>query len=779
MEWCSMPNQKPRTTRGPRRGESTRDPYRLLFENNPHPMWVYDLETLAFLAVNDTAVRRYGYSREEFLGMTIKGICPPEDVPVLPENVAQGSEGLDEARVWRHRTKDGTSIEVEIVSRTLTFADRRAELVLAQDVTDRRRAAQALRESERRLATLFRSSPDMVGIVSLTEGRYLDVSDGYGQVLGYARDELIGRTIHELGIWVDALPRATLVDALTRDGAVRNWEIQYRTKSGRVVIGLVSAELIDYAGAPCVLSVTRDITERKQTEAALRESEAKLRSIFRATPAGIGVVVHRVLKAANQRLCEMVGYAEDELVNQSARLLYPTDEAFAYVGREKYAQIAAAGVGTVETRWRRKDGTLLDVLLSSAPMEPGNWDAEVIFTALDITDRTRAAEERKQLEEQMQHVQKLESLGVLAGGIAHDFNNLLMAILGNADLALLALPPDSPARQHLQEIERASRRAADLCRQMLAYSGKGRFVVERHDLSELVREMTHMLEVSVSKRATVEYRFASDLPAVEADATQLRQIVMNLMTNASEALGDQRGTIAVTTGTRRFHRAFLRESLLGADLAEGDYVYLEVADTGCGMDAATRERIFDPFFTTKFAGRGLGLAAVLGIVRGHGGAIRVQSAPAQGSTFTVLLPAVPGVVRAETRRAGADADWQGAGTVLLVDDEEAVRTVGARMLEWSGFQVLSVADGDEALAVYRQHADAIVCVLLDLTMPGLSGEETFAELRRLRGDVRVVLSSGYDADEVAGRFEGQGPAGFIQKPYTMEALRAALRRALQ
>jgi CheY-like chemotaxis protein len=244
-------------------------------------------------------------------------------------------------------------------------------------------------------------------------------------------------------------------------------------------------------------------------------------------------------------------------------------------------------------------------------------------------------------------------------------------------------------------------------------------------------------------------------------------------------LGDRRGTITVTTGTRSVPRAFLRECLLGADLAEGEYVYLEVADTGCGMDAATRERIFDPFFTTKFAGRGLGLAAVLGIVRGHSGAIRVQSAPAQGSTFTVLLPAVPGVVRAETRRAGADADWQGAGTVLLVDDEEAVRTVGARMLEWSGFQVLAASDGDEALGMYRQHTDAIVCVLLDLTMPGLSGEETFAELRRVRGDVRVVLSSGYDADEVAGRFEGRGPDGFIQKPYTMEALRDTLRRALQ
>jgi PAS domain S-box-containing protein len=400
-----MRTQKPRKpsrrTPGGAAGHAPQEPYRLLFEANPHPMWVYDLDTLAFLAVNDTAVRRYGYSREEFLGMTIKDIRPPEDIPALPENVARVGEGLDEAGIWRHQTKDGTLLEVEIVSHTLTFADRKAELVLAQDVTKRRQAEQTLRESERRLATLFRSSPDMVGIASLTEGRYLDVNDRYGRILGYSRDELIGRTIHELGIWADALPRATLVEALTRDGAVRNWEIQYRTKSGRVIVGLVSAELIDYAGAPCVLSVTRDVTERKQTEAALRESEAKLQSIFRATPAGVGVVVHRVLKAANQRLCEMVGYAEDELVNQSARLLYPTDEDFAYVGREKYAQIEATGVGTVETRWRRKDGTVLDVLLSSAPMEPDNWGAGVIFTALDITQRTRAEKALRENEERL------------------------------------------------------------------------------------------------------------------------------------------------------------------------------------------------------------------------------------------------------------------------------------------------------------------------------------------------------------------------------------------
>ena len=471
-----------------------------------------------------------------------------------------------------------------------------------------------------------------------------------------------------------------------------------------------------------------DITARKHAEAALRENEAKLQSIFRATPSGIGVVVHRVLKAANQRLCEMVGYAEDELVNQSARLLYPTDEEFAYVGREKYAQIEATGVGTVETRWRRKDGTLLDVLLSSAPMEPDNWGAGVIFTALDITDRTRAAEER-------QRARGADAARAEAGEPGRAGGRHRARLQQPADGhpgqrrpgAAGRCPPASPARQHLQEIERASRRAADLCRQMLAYSGKGRFVVERHDLSELVREMAHLLEVSVSKRATVEYRFASDLPAVEADATQMRQVVMNLITNASEAIGDRRRHHHRHHRGAEFDRAYLVESLLGADLAGGDYVYLEVADTGCGMDAATRERIFDPFFTTKFTGRGLGLAAVLGIVRGHGGAIRVQSAPAQGSTFSVLFPASP--ASPGRQRAAPARTWTGRGRARCCwwTTRRRCGPSATRMLERSGFQVLTAADGDEALEVYpparRRHR-------LRAPRPDHAGPERRRDVRR-------------------------------------------------
>ncbi len=397
----------------------------------------------------------------------------------------------------------------------------------------------------------------------------------------------------------------------------------------------------------------------------------------------------------------------------------------------------------------------------------------------EIAHRQKVEEQRRRLETQIQHAQKLESLGVLAGGIAHDFNNILMGVLGNADLGLLELSPVSPVRENLEEIRRAATRAADLCRQMLAYSGKGRFVVEPIDLSDVVREMAHMLGVSISKNVGLRYDFAENLPAVEADVTQIRQVVMNLITNASEAIGEASGMISVTTGASECDRARLGETYLAEDLAEGVYVTLEVSDTGCGMDAETKAKIFDPFFSTKFAGRGLGLAALLGIVRGHRGAVTVDSEVGRGTTFTVLLPAcgLPAVGHRPGEAEGVS--WRGSGTILLTDDEETVRTVGKRMLEAIGFEVLTANDGREAVEMYRKHTGRIDCVILDLTMPHMDGEAALHELRRIDPGARVLLSSGYDEQEVTARFCEAGMAGFIQKPYQLETLAAQLRQVLE
>ncbi|NQT13121.1 MAG: response regulator, partial [Planctomycetes bacterium] len=351
------------------------------------------------------------------------------------------------------------------------------------------------------------------------------------------------------------------------------------------------------------------------------------------------------------------------------------------------------------------------------------------------------------------------------------------------DLALHGLSSMSPARANLREIVKASEHAAELAKQMLAYSGKGRFVVEPIDVRELVEEMTHLLDVSISKKVVLKYNFAENLPTFDGDATQIRQVVMNLITNASEAIGDKSGVIALSSGAMNCDRARLDDvneilrAGLDEPLPEGVYVYLEVADTGCGMDAETVEKIFDPFFTTKFTGRGLGLSAVLGIVRGHKGALKVCSDVGKGTTFTVLFPANEPADNGLAVRGKDEAEWEdgcGSGTILLADDKEAVCAVGKAMLECLGFSVLTAPDGREAVKVFLQHADEIACVLLDLTMPHMDGEEAFREIRRLRSDVKVVLCSGYNEQDATQRFAGSGLAGFTQKPFTLGTLKATL-----
>jgi len=398
---------------------------------------------------------------------------------------------------------------------------------------------------------------------------------------------------------------------------------------------------------------------------------------------------------------------------------------------------------------------------------------------MNIIERRVADEHRLTLETQIQQAQKLESLGVLAGGIAHDFNNLLVGILGNASLARVVLAPEAPARRYVRDIEVAAQRAAELVSQMLAYSGKGRFLVERIDLKSIVEEISHLLEVSISKKAVLKYEFGENVPTINADATQVRQVVMNLITNASEALGDRSGIISVVTGAMECDCDYLSETYLDDDLAAGVYSYVEVSDTGVGLTDKVRARMFDPFFTTKFAGRGLGLAAVLGIIRAHRGAIKVYSEPNKGTTIKALFPAAGGADKPLAPPQAEDVDWRGEGKILLVDDEETVRAVGRRMLEWLGFEVVTAADGNDALRVFSDGPDDIVCVVLDLMMPHLDGEQCFRELRRLRKDVTVILSSGYNEQEMRARFAGKGLAGFIQKPYQLAELAGKLRAALE
>jgi PAS domain S-box-containing protein len=408
------------------------------------------------------------------------------------------------------------------------------------------------------------------------------------------------------------------------------------------------------------------------------------------------------------------------------------------------------------------------------PWQVGTQNYLVGF-AHDVTDRVAADRHRGVLENKLLDAQKLESLGILAGGIAHDFNNLLTGILGNVSLMRLELPVSSALRDHVDQIESVTIRAADLCRQLLAYSGKGRFVVQPLDTSEVVRQTAQLLKLSIGKNATLRLDLADNLPLVEADAMQLRQVVMNLVLNAAEALGERAGNISIVTGVLQAEGDYLRSTFLAPELSEGSYVFLEVSDNGCGMGAETQAKIFDPFFSTKFTGRGLGLSAVLGIVRGHKGAIKVYSELGRGTTLKLLFPTA--VARAQAVRAPPVLERR--GTVLVVDDEEVVRGVAARILGSYGFDVILASDGREGVERFRERHQEISVVLMDLTMPTLDGVDAFREIRALNDSVPVLLMSGYNEQDAVTRFAGKGLAGFVQKPFTVEMLRERLLSVLR
>lgn len=387
-------------------------------------------------------------------------------------------------------------------------------------------------------------------------------------------------------------------------------------------------------------------------------------------------------------------------------------------------------------------------------------------------------ERRRELELQMLHAQKLESLGLLAGGVAHDFNNLLTAILVNAELLRSAVSTDDSA-ESVSQIIQTTESAADLCSQLLAYSGRGKFLFGPIDLNATIEEMLRLTQVTVSKKASVSHVLRPNLPAIEGDTSQVRQIVLNLVTNASEALGDESGTIRLATNVVHLGTRELAEFHLGEELEPGAYVCLDVHDSGCGMDTEALQKLFDPFFTTKFTGRGLGLAAVLGIVRGHHGAIEVRSEVGEGTRVRVVFP--PSRQTAPLPEPAPDPAplSAGTGTILVVDDEPMVRGVLGRVLHALGFDVLYASDGGQGWNLFRAHASKIALAILDVTMPVMDGKELFERIIRLRPDTRILMMSGYAASEIADRFRGPQPAGFLKKPFRADDLEREVQRLLE
>ena len=473
-----------------------------------------------------------------------------------------------------------------------------------------------------------------------------------------------------------------------------------------------------------------------------------------------------MLMDVNESACSQLGYKKEDLLNRPMGNITDDGRIETFLGNGKILQGERQ---TLNIIMKKSNGHDLPVEMTVRIVNFNNIVYAVIV-ARDITERIKAEEEKKKLQKQVLHAQKLESLGILAGGIAHDFNNILTGILGHIELALMDMSIEPTLRNRLEQIRISSIKASELTRQMLSYAGLGKFSIQPANLSSLAEDTGKLMELSIPENHILKYNFQENLPLFYCDISQLCQIIMNLIINASEAIGEKDGIITINTGTIKCDTAYLAESYLHENLPEGLYIYIEVTDTGCGIPKDNQDKIFDPFFTTKFTGRGLGLAAVLGIIRYHRGTIKLISEPQRGTTIRLLFPAFTFITEEKTEKQSELNLPQWKGKILVVDDEECICIVTKAILEELGFTVLTAGDGKEGLELFKKYGAEICAIILDVTMPKMSGIEALQEIRLINNKVKIIITSGYESkadfeDYIDGKTDW-----FLQKPFEIKEL---------
>lgn len=738
--------------------------------------------------VNEAFERTTGFLRDDVVGRSPAMLHGPDTDRAVSRRIDAAAEDRQRVReALLTYTKQGEPLWLDIDVIPIDVAGGRYTqwVAVERDVASQKGQEVALRAREERLRLALSAVWDGLWDWHVPTG-YCFYAPRWFAMLGFSEHALPSH----IDTFLDLLHPQDLAacEQLLRDhfdGRTDMYALEVRLRTAdnawRWVLTRGTVVERDVHGRPVrMIGTHTDIAERKQAELALRSSEDRFRTLAMAAPLGIFLTDFAgQCTFVTPRMRDLWGAPVDALMGKGFRdAAHPEDRSRVLTAWRN--TVRAGGEVTLEYRVLRPDGGVRWVCERTAAHRDGTEVTGFVGTVEDITAQKVAADERQRLEAQMQHAQKLEVLGVLAGGIAHDFNNLLVGILGNASVARDEVEPGTLTEELLSDIETSARRAAELTKQLLAYAGKGQFNVERLDLSTTVRGTSSLLQTAISKRATLDLQLVDGLPPISADGQQVRQVVMNLLTNASDALEETTGDITLRTGRMMADAAYLAECLAADGVVPGEFVFVEVADTGIGMNEETLARVFDPFFTTKFTGRGLGLPATLGIVRGHGGALRVRSTIGSGTVFRVLFPAAK--ERAPAQRAAAATATDAVtrtGTILLVDDEESVREVARRILERGGFSVISARDGDDGLRLFAEHEGAIRAIVLDVTMPRRSGTEVLSELRRQGKTIPVVLASGYASESLAPSLNLSVAAPvFVQKPFVAGDLLAGIDAAL-
>ena len=753
--------------------------YRDLFEHAIDVIFTLDEEG-KFIEVNEAFLKESGYERKEIIGHHFGFLVNPDDMASVSEAFEKGRNGETRRFEIRTRRKDGAVQWFSFITRPI-FNDR-GEVVaihgIARDIDERKRTEEALRESEEKFRVTFESCPDAVTMSWLEDGRYVYVNNAFSSLSGYAREETIGKTAFELGLYVNSADRENLVAALRDKGIVDGYEMQFRVKDGRVLDALLSGKLFRYRNEDCLVAITRDITQFKKVQEKLRLSEKSYRDLFDSVS---DLIYSQDLEGrftnANRALARIFGYRLDEFIGRKASDFMKPEfkEAFdtTYLeGIKKEGHYE--GVSSYFTKGGRK----IYLEYRSNLIEPEEGEPFISGIARDVTDRILAEREVKRLQSQMLQAQKMEAIGTLAGGIAHDFNNLLQAILGYTQILIMPKEDSDPDVPSLRQIEKAANRASELTQQLLTFSRKVESKPRPVSLNQEVRQVEKLLKRTIPKMIEIELRLEEDLETISADPAQLEQVIMNLGVNARDAMPEG-GKLLIETESALMDEAYCRDHL-GA--RAGKYVLLTISDTGLGMDKKTLEHIFDPFFTTKEVGKGtgLGLAMVYGIVKSHRGYIMCYSEPGEGTAFKIYFP----VTEEESTDTGSGTRGAepvpegGRETILLVDDEELLREVGTEMLKRFGYTILLASDGEGALDLYREKGADISLVILDLIMPGMGGEKCLGEILKLNPRAKVVIASGYSINSRAKNALNAGARAFIKKPYEVNEMLRVVREVL-
>lgn len=611
-------------------------------------------------------------------------------------------------------------------------------------------------------APLAYQSLDRQGVILLVNKAWLCL-------LGYERSDVIGRSFADFLTPASQVILTERLRALRADGCATNQAYEMVSAAGEAIPVRVDGRVVlgDTGGFERTHCIVQDMRAEVEARRGQAESEGRYQRLVELAREGIWEINAAAETVfVNPAMAAMLEYTVEEM--QGRHLFDFMDERGRKISERNLERRERGIEEQHDFEFITRTGRRVITTMSTSPLydADGNYSG-ALAGVMDVTERRR-------FEHEMLHTQKLESLGVLAGGIAHDFNNLLQTIMGNAELAREDLDEDASAQQSLQEIQQAARRAANLCREMLAYAGKGQVQLEDVDFASLVAEMGEILQISHSKKAEFTLVVEPDLPLITGDAAQLGQVVMNLITNASEALEDKEGQVRVTVQAQDLDAVAAASRFPLATLEPGLHVLLTVSDNGCGMNSETLGRIFDPFYTTKFAGRGLGLAAVLGIIKSHGGAIAVKSAVGQGTTITVALPAHPEGVPATVEDVAGEPGVSRSLTVLVAEDEQSVQRIVMRLMTRLGHTVHLAANGREALDIHRERGDQLDVVMLDLTMPVMDGKEAMKEIRQRDQQVPIIVCSGFPAEDIARGFGSDQPDVFLQKPFAIVQLHEAL-----